>query len=180
MKCAYTGVLISDASEGIWGDGEWTSWDYIDSVLGDYTEEEPKPLRECSYKELLEVVKNHFESDEEIENGFPIYGEIGELYIESRFGMVRHEPYTQGSDGKIGQNFVEVKTISPLRDSRDVRVKRAGNFNVLAIVKIDCDLRIDAKLIKRSRLPKGQGKYTSAKWDDFASDHIEIAENCYI
>jgi len=173
VKCAYSGIPISDPADGVWDDGEWISWGYIHSLIEDYDEEENKPLNECSYEELLWLARDY---DPEFDGHFPIYGEVGELYVESRFGMVRHAPYTQGSDGKIGNHFVEVKTISPLRDSRHVRVKRSGNFSVLAIVKIDADFRIDAKLIKRSSLPKGDGKRMTVSWDDYGSDHVSILE----
>ena len=175
MKCAYNGSPIADSSDGIWDDGEWISWGYIDSQLEEYSEEE-KPLNKCSYKELLQRAEDFNEDQEDSEIHLPIYGEIGELYIEDRFGLIRHAPCTQGSDGKIGGFFVEVKTISPMRDSRQVRVKRAGNFGVLAIVKIDADYRIDAKLIKRSRLPKGESKYIRASWNEYSSDHEAICQ----
>ena len=31
----------------------------------------------------------------------PLFGELGELYAEIRFGIKRHRPMSQGSDGKI-------------------------------------------------------------------------------
>lgn len=194
MKCSMTGTEIHDTSDGIWDDGEWISWGYIDSQLEGY-DDEKKPLSECSCDELLEIAEDYemgLENAELMSEGyegsledaelegevrrFPIYGEIGELYVERRFGLIRHAPHTQGSDGKIGNYLVEVKTMAPFRSSRKVRVKRAGDFDVLAIVKITTDFRLDAKLIKRSRLPKGDGKYIKISWDDYLSDHQAIRE----
>ena len=35
MRCAMTGRPLKDTSEGIWDDGEWISWDWINSQLAD-------------------------------------------------------------------------------------------------------------------------------------------------
>jgi hypothetical protein len=43
----------------------------------------------------------------------PILGELGELFAEIMFGIKRHDPMTQGSDGYLGRDLVEVKTITP-------------------------------------------------------------------
>ena len=68
---------------------------------------------------------------------------------------------------------MEIKTISPLRDSRHIKVKKSGNFGYLVIVKIDADFRIDAKLIKRRKLGKPEGEYFIVQWEDHRSDHEE-------
>ena len=39
MRCSMTGRPMKDSSEGIWDDGEWISWDWINSQL---TEQELK------------------------------------------------------------------------------------------------------------------------------------------
>ena len=65
-----------------------------------------------------------------------IWGELGELYAEVRYGIKRHKPHTRGSDGKLGNDFVEIKTISPEKEGEQVQVKRAGNFNRLLVIKI--------------------------------------------
>lgn len=73
-----------------------------------------------------------------------IWGELGELHAEIEYGIKRHKPMTPGSDGKIGNDYVEVKTISPEKNSTEVQVKRAGNFNKLLIVKISDDFRFES------------------------------------
>ena len=94
----------------------------------------------------------------------PIYGELGELYGEAKYGIKRHKPFTRGSDGKLGRDFVEIKTISPLKSDNTVLVKRAGNFNKLLVVKIDQDFKFKSKMIERKDLKKGTGKHVKAKW----------------
>jgi len=95
-----------------------------------------------------------------------IWGELGELYAEIKFGLKRHRAHSQGSDGKIGDDFIEVKTISPEKGKRTAHVKRAGNFNVLLIVKIDEHFEFQAKRISRKALGKGTGKRARFNWPD--------------
>ena len=93
-----------------------------------------------------------------------IWGELGELFAEINFGIKRHKPNTKGSDGKLGNDFIEIKTISPEKGADEVRVKRAGNFNKLLIIKISKDFSFESKFIARKKLAKGTGKYARAKW----------------
>jgi len=99
-----------------------------------------------------------------------IWGELGELYAEIEYGIERHKPHTRGSDGKLGNDFIEVKTISPEKNGEQVKVKRAGNFNKLLIVKITKDFTFEGQLIARKDLSKGEGKHTTASWSN--------SENC--
>lgn len=93
-----------------------------------------------------------------------IWGELGELFAEVTYGIQRHKPGTQGSDGKLGNDFVEIKTISPEKSVDEVRVKRSGNFNKLLIVKIHDDFGFEGQLIARKSLSKGEGKHMRASW----------------
>ena len=40
-----------------------------------------------------------------------------ELFAEITCGIKRHEPGTPGSDGPFGNDFIEIKTITPGRKS---------------------------------------------------------------
>jgi hypothetical protein len=93
-----------------------------------------------------------------------IWGELGELFAEIEYGIKRHKPHTQGSDGKLGNDFIEVKTISPEKNKDQVKVKRAGNFNKLLIIKINKDFTFEGHFIARKDLPKGDGKHATASW----------------
>ena len=95
-----------------------------------------------------------------------IWGELGELYAEIEYGIKRHKPHTRGSDGKIGNDFIAVKTISPEKNNEQVKVKRAGNFNKLLIIKITKDFTFEGQLIARKDLPKGEGKHATASWSN--------------
>ncbi len=56
-----------------------------------------------------------------------ICGELGELYAEIKFGLKRHRPGAAGSDGRLGNDFVEVKTISPEKTKDKEIVKLSGH-----------------------------------------------------
>jgi hypothetical protein len=93
-----------------------------------------------------------------------IWGELGELYAEIEYGIKRHKPHAEGSDGKLGNDFIEIKTISPEKNKEQIKVKSAGNFNKLLIVKITKDFTFERQLIARKDLLKGEGKYMTTSW----------------
>jgi len=93
-----------------------------------------------------------------------IWGELGELYAEIKYGIKRHKPHTKGSDGKLGNDFVEIKTISPEKDGGQVQVKRAGNFNKLLVIKINERFEFEGRFIERKQLSKGEGAYARVSW----------------
>ena len=93
-----------------------------------------------------------------------IWGELGELYAEIHCGIKRHKPHTSGSDGRRGNDFIEIKTISPEKSGEQVQVKRAGNFNKLLVVKISKDFEFEARLIARKKLSKGEGEHAKVSW----------------
>ena len=95
----------------------------------------------------------------------PVLGELGELFAEIMFGIKRHNPMTQGSDGLLGNDFVEVKTITPDKRRDGVRLKRAGNFGKLVVVKISDDFQFAARMVDRRLLGKGKGKWATLSWD---------------
>ncbi|SHK08910.1 hypothetical protein SAMN02745181_3230 [Rubritalea squalenifaciens DSM 18772] len=141
----------------------------------------PRTTPPISYGWLLSFADRYYK---EYEQHLPIYGEIGERYAADRFGFTQNPAQAQGSDGRMAKPgheaqlanvLVEVKTITPIKSEPFVTVKRSGNWGVLAIVKIDPDMRIDGKLIKRSRLPKGDEPHMRIHWDDYSSDHLEIS-----
>ena len=162
-RCAMTGQPVSEGGDAVWDDGEWISWDYINQQI-----DGPQP--EGGLLEDMIVIAKEYLDD--TGRHLPIYGEIGEHYAARRFGIELHDDAkAQGSDGRLGNALVEIKTISPMRDTRHVRVNKSGNFGYLAIVKIDADFRIDAKLISRKRLGKAPGEVFSVGWADHPSEH---------
>ena len=96
----------------------------------------------------------------------PILGELGELFAEIMLGLRRHDPMAEGSDGTIGGELVEVKTITPDKTNDTVRVKRAGNFVNLIVVKITDDFQFGARMVHRCNLIPGNGGFDAIAWKD--------------
>jgi hypothetical protein len=169
-----TGREYPDFSDGVWDDGEWLSWDWVNEQIYRQDLAENYPAADPQVVEVFERLVE-VAVDYKVATGkyLQIWGELGELYAEVRFGLKRHRAHTQGSDGKLGNDFVEVKTISPEKAAPKIHVKRAGNFNKLLVVKISEDFSFDAKMIDRRDLGKGKGKLARVSWregEDGAAD----------
>lgn len=93
-----------------------------------------------------------------------IWGELGELYAEIKYSIKRHKPHTRGSDGKLGDDYIEIKTMSPEKSGELVKVKLAGNFNILLVIKITKDFAFEGQFFERKELPKGDGKHVLVSW----------------
>lgn len=92
-----------------------------------------------------------------------VWGELGEIYAEVKFGLCRHGTHRAGSDGTIDGKLVEVKTISPEKASDKVIVKSQGDFEQLLIVRIDKKFEFTGKLIDRDELAGGAGRFLRAR-----------------
>ncbi len=95
----------------------------------------------------------------------PLWGRIGELYAAFRYGIRLSRKNAQGHDGRLDNDLVEIKTITPRKRKAFVRVKRAGNFNKIAVVRIRPDLQVEVRMVRRDRLPTGNhGAYFKLSW----------------
>ena len=151
---------IADATACGYNPWEWVVVD----------EDELSALRPQNDPELVMVfeglVENAMSYYELTGRYLQIWGELGELYAEIKYGIERHKPHTKGSDGKLGNDFIEIKTISPEKSGGQVRVKRAGNFNKLLVIKISEEFEFEGRFIERKLLSKGEGAYAKASWSD--------------
>jgi hypothetical protein len=170
MFYSMTGLPIKEIGDGIWDDGEWISWEWINEQLVgqlDEPEDEPGifPAVQPKGSEILWLLNDAIKDDEDISGPSPLWGKIGELYAAERFGIVLSRDHSQGHDGHLGKELVEIRTISPGKRRAFVRVKRAGNFSLLAVVQVNADYRFDARLVRRDQLPKGDdGKFAAISW----------------
>ena len=152
--------------DGIWDDGEWISWDWINCQLEEqelhrqYPEADLEVVR--VFHDLIDLAREYFDITGRY---LQIWGELGELYGEIKYGLERHAPGTAGSDGRLGNDWVEVKTISPEKAKDSIQVKRAGNFNKILVVRITEDFEFESKLIDRKQLGKGKGKHARLSWN---------------
>ena len=118
------------------------------------------------FQDLLAVAQNYYELTG---SHLQVYGDLGELYGAITHGLKLHRNYAQGSDGKIGNHFVEVKTITPFKSNDTITLNLKRNFSKVLIVKIDSDFEVQGKLIDRKALPKVKGNSLKLSWADVVS-----------
>lgn len=115
------------------------------------------------FYDLVDCATRHFDNTGRY---LQIWGELGEIYAEIKFGLRRHGTHEAGSDGTINGKLVEVKTISPEKASDRVFVKSQGNFEQLLIIRIDQDFHFRGKLIERGELKRVSGKFLRGQLGD--------------
>lgn len=154
-NASYSPEQIADAAAC--GYNPW-EWELIDEQELP-TQADPDLV--MIFENLVENARSYYKLTERY---LQIWGELGELYAEIKYGIKRHKPHTRGSDGKLGNAFVEIKTISPEKDGGQVQVKRAGNFNRLLVIKISDTFEFEGRFIERKQLSKGEGTYARVSW----------------
>ena len=186
-ELGYSAQEIADAAGS--GAAPW-EWEYIDrewvdSQLEDGVEDkclsgEPRnsfqsrdgfPFSTIAQAEifydLVDCAERHFENTGRY---LQIWGELGEIYAEIKFGLRRHRTHQAGSDGTIGGKLVEVKTISPEKTSDRILVKSQGNFEQLLIVRVDRDFQFQGKLFDRNELKGALGKFLRGRFNNDTSN----------
>lgn len=164
FQCDYSGKTYEDNADGIYYDGDWISWDYINEHIAQEHDQVDHP-----YSELLnDLIRLARQYKDETDRYLPIFGEIGELYAEMKYGIARHSSRAQGSDGRLGKGFVEIKTITPEKRDAVASVKSSGHFNKIVVVRIDRNFAIEARIIDRKSLKSSKGKL-KVQWDKMQS-----------
>ena len=155
----------------IYDDGEWITWDEINSHLDRLEFKARFPNLDVDlvpiFQNLLAVAQDYHGLTG---SHLQVYGDLGELYGAITHGIKLHRNYAQGSDGKLGNHFVEVKTITPFKSKDTITLNLKRNFSKVLIVKIDADFEVQGKLIDRKALPKRKGDKLRLNWADFASE----------
>jgi hypothetical protein len=161
---------MRDIGDGIWDDGEWISWEWINEQLAEQeAEEEKEPGCSSAVQpkgpDILRLIIKAIEEDKTSSVAPSLWGKIGELYVAERFGVVLSRDHSQGHDGHLGNDLVEIKTITPGKQKPFIRVKRSGNFSLIAVVRVNADHLFDARLVRRDKLPKGRdGRFATISW----------------
>lgn len=183
----YSPEEIADAASSGAAPWEWEYIDrkWIDSQLEDQPEDDTYSVDPgepfCSrdgfpfnaleqtqiFQDLIGCAARHFKNTGRY---LQVWGELGEIYAEIKFGLCRHETHRAGSDGTIAGKLVEVKTISPEKGCDSVLVKSQGDFEKLLIVRIDQDFQFQGKIFDRSELRGGAGKFLKGRFEDDASN----------
>ena len=151
----------------IYDDGEWITWDEINSHLERLEFKARFPQLDVElvpiFQALLSVARDHHDLTG---RHLQVYGDLGELYGAIVHKIKLHRNYAQGSDGRLGNDFVEIKTITPFKNSSAVSLNLKRNFSKVLIVKIDADFEVCGRLIDRKALPRTKGDRLILKWED--------------
>lgn len=154
----YSAEQIADAAACGYNPWEW-------HPLHENEFSQAYPLENSELVEIFESLVDSAKSYHALTGRYlQIWGELGELYAEIKYGIKRHKPHTRGSDGKLGNDYIEIKTISPEKTGERVQVKRAGNFNKLLVIKINQDFDFEGRFIERKEISKGDGTHARVSW----------------
>ena len=151
--------------DAIWDDGEWVSWTDINAQLQHKEWGAKYPNADRSLIPIFEQLLDVAEAYNQVTGShLQVYGDIGELFAAITLGVKLHRNYVSGSDGRLGDDFIEVKTITPFKANDIVTVKATGNFNKLVVVKINEDFELSYRLVARRELPKPKGGTYQISW----------------
>jgi len=159
---------IDWGDRAFYDDGEWVLWSEMDAdSLRDqeWCARYPNANRAMMpyFDDLLGLAKDYHQ-----ETGLhlAVYGDLGELFGAITHGIKLNKNYAQGADGRIGNDHVEVKTITPFKNKDVVVVDKSGHFNKLFVVKINESFEVSGRMIDRKQLPKRSGRYLKVRWAD--------------
>ena len=152
----------------IWDDGEWISWDEIDEQIQHKEWRARYPDADISLVSVFENLIDTAQSYHDLTGRhLQVYGDIGEIWGVITHGIKLHRNYAQGSDGRLGNHFVEVKTITPFKSNDIVALNLKRNFSKVLIVKINENFEVRGRLIDRKALPKTKGDRLLLDWAQF-------------
>jgi hypothetical protein len=153
----------------IYDDGEWITWSQINSHLERLEFESRFPNLDVDlvpiFKSLLASAQDYHQLTGK---HLQVYGDLGELYGAITHSIKLHRNYAQGSDGSLGNDLVEIKTITPFKSNNTITLNLERNFSKVLIVKINTHFEVFSKLIDRKLLPKTKSKFLHLDWDHFA------------
>jgi hypothetical protein len=155
----------------VYDDGEWITWTEINSHLDrlEFQAQFPNLVVDLVpiFQDLLAVAQDYHSLTG---SHLQVYGDLGELYGAITHGIKLHRNYAQGSDGKLDNHFVEVKTITPFKSNDTITLNLKRNFSKVLIVKIDACFEVQGRLIDRKALPKVKGDSLRLSWAEIATE----------
>jgi len=164
-------------ADGFFEDGEWFQWeDPLDEPADETTlqrleREAALRLRYPNadialipyFRDLLYLAEAyHMQTGRHLQ----VHGDLGELFGAIEFGIDLHRNHARGSDGRLGKDFVEIKTITPFNSHDRACVDLRGHFSKLLIVRIDANFEVAGRMLDRKCLPDRGGQRLRLAWQD--------------
>jgi len=158
---------IDWTDRAFYDDGEWVTWSEINEQLQykEWGAKYPNAVRSMIpyFEDLISLAESYHH-----ETGLHLnaYGDIGELFGAITYGIRLNKTYAEGADGRLGDDHIEIKTITPFKNRDEVLVKLSGNWSKLLVVKINKEFEVSGRMISRKALPHRKGKVLRVKWSD--------------
>ncbi|PZR01079.1 MAG: hypothetical protein DI533_08175 [Cereibacter sphaeroides] len=161
---------IDWSDRAFYDDGEWVTWSEIEGQLRykEWAAKYPNAMRSMIpyFEDLISLAESyHLQTGRHLS----VYGDVGELFGAITCGISLNRTYAQGSDGRLGNDHVEIKTITPFKNRDVVIVDTSRHFNKLLVVKINKYFQVAGRMIDRKKLPKRGGRFVRIHWDDLIS-----------
>jgi hypothetical protein len=159
------------SDRAFYDDGDWIHWSEINEQLRykEWIAKYPNALQSIiPYFEGLVSLAERYYSETGLH--LNVYGDIGELFGAITYGIKLNRTHAQGSDGRMGNDHVEIKTIAPFSKSNEVWVKPCGNWSKLLVVKISDDFQVSGRMADRRSFRRTRAKYLLVKWQDLSSE----------
>ncbi|WP_204218526.1 hypothetical protein, partial [Loktanella sp. S4079] len=155
MNCQMPSPSEMTTPTSVWSPDQWLSWGNInDPVQADQIRlhfPDTDPVYIATLQGLLRTARVFNASTN---RHLQIYGDIGELYGAIVHGIALHRFSAEGSDGRLGNDFVEIKTISPFKKRKLVNLRMDRHFSKLLAVRVMQDFSVQGVMVSRSALPK--------------------------
>ena len=167
------------SDRAFWDDGEWVTWGEIDEQIRHKEWRARYPAADLSVVSIFETLISAAQDYHELTGRhLQVYGDIGELFGVITHGLRLHRNYAQGSDGRIGDDLVEVKTITPFKGSACVTLNLARNFSKVLVVRINRDFEVAGAPRGATGPAQGQGRAAAAglgRPRSIGNDAIELS-----
>ncbi len=159
--------VIDWGDRAFYDDGEWVTWTEIDDHLRNQEWSAKYPNAERAmipyFEDLLSLAERyHHKTGLHLS----VYGDIGELFGAITYGIRLNRIYAKGSDGRLGNDHVEIKTITPFKNKDEVFVDMSRHFSKLLVVKITAEFEVAGRMIDRRQLPVTSGRRARVRWRD--------------
>ncbi len=149
-----------------WSRDQWLSWgDINDPAQADQIRFHFPNADPVYVAALQGLLRTAWSFNASTNRHLQVYGDIGELYGAIVHDIALHRFSAEGSDGRLGDDFVGIKTISPFKSWKVVNLRMDRHFSKLLAVRVMQDFSVQGVMVSRSALPKPDRSEMIIEWD---------------